>query len=117
MNRSKPQKLAVPEPGNHAEYALLVTGPKTSLKAYDVPHTRAAVFLTQLDNRVGLTRRTRIAKPDRFERPESERIASAPRHLLDRHAALEVRHRVEFVCAVLIRREQRVDEVRVLMAI
>src|SRR5579872_2356182 len=117
MHRSKAEELGALESGNHAEHTLLVADTKTSLKTNDVPHASAAVFLPQLHHRVRLARGPRIPESNRFERAESKRVPSASRHLLDRHAALEVRHRIEIVRTVLVRRGERVDEVRVLLAV
>ena len=52
----------------------------------------------------------RIGQADRLHRAEAERLAAAPRHLLDRQAALEVGHLVELVALVLVGLEQRVEE-------
>src|SRR5690348_15061771 len=109
MHRPEAQKLGALETGDHAEHTLLAADSKTSLKPHDVPPACAAVFLPQLHHRVRFARRPRIAESNRFERAESKRVPSASGHLLDRHAALEVRRRIEIVRA---RSEEHTSELQ-----
>ena len=92
------------------EHALLLGNPEPRLEADQVPHLARPVLPPELHHRVRLAAGARIGQADRLHRAEAQRLAAAARHLLDRQAALEVRHLVELVAVVLVGREQRVDE-------
>src|SRR5438034_8020245 len=55
VKRAVAQELRALEPRDHAEHPLLLGGPEARLEADEVPHLPGAVFLAQLDHRVGLT--------------------------------------------------------------
>src|SRR5258708_4013651 len=95
MDAAEAEKLRLREPRDRAEDALLTAGLQSSLEADEVPHLRRAVFLPQLDDGVWLAPRLRVGQPDRLHRPEPQRLNATLRHLLDRQASFEVRHRVE----------------------
>src|SRR4051812_36284621 len=116
MDRAPAQELRIGETGNHPKHSLLLARAKASLKADEIPHTPRAVLHTELSDRVRVSPRPRVAQPNGLHRTEAEGLASAARHLFDRHAALEVRDRVEVVALVLIPRDERVEKRLVLVA-
>src|SRR5581483_340916 len=89
--------------------ALLAVG-HLRLEPDHVEERRVAVVLAELDDRVRLPAGARVDEADRLERPERERVAAAPRHLLDRQAALEVHAALEVARRHLLRREHLGDE-------
>ena len=75
------------------------------------------IVLAQLHHRERALAGARIDEADRAHRPKRQRVAPAPRHLLDRHAALEVDAALEVLGRHLLGREHhRVDEAVVLVA-
>ena len=90
--------------------------PEAGLEADQVPHLARLVLTAQLHRRVRLAAGSRVVQADRLHRAEPQRLAAALRHLLDRQAALEVRHLVELVAVKLVGGRQRVDERFVLFA-
>ena len=59
----------------------------------------------------------RVGEADRLHRPVAQRLAAALGHHLDRQAAVEIGRALEFAELGLLRREQRVDEGVVLVAV
>src|SRR5690242_1946561 len=116
MDGAVTEKLGVGEPWNHPEDALLFRDAKPRLKADEVPHATRAILLTKLHDGIRIAPGARITEPDRLERTEAERVAPSARHLLDRHAPLEVRRFIELVAVMLIGLDQRIDERLVLLA-
>src|SRR5689334_14699616 len=116
MNGAVAKKLGVLETGDHSKYALLLGIAKPRLEADEIPHSAVFVLAPELDDGMRLTPGAWIAEADRLHRAEAQRVAPATRHLLDGHAPLEVRDRVELVCARLIGYHQRVEERLVLFA-
>ncbi len=116
MDGAEAQELRIREAGNHAEDALLLGNAKPRLEPDEIPHPAGAIFLPELRDGVRLTARPRVAQPHGLERAEAEHIAPALCHHFHRETPLEVRHLVEVVPPVLIRRQQRVDERLVLLA-
>ena len=106
----KRRNSALLEPGDHPEHPLLLRDPEPGLEADQVPHLPGAVLPAELHHRVRLAAGARIGQAHRLHRAEAQRLAPAARHLLDRQAALEVRHLVELVAVVLVGRDQRVEE-------
>jgi hypothetical protein len=86
------------------------------LKSNDVPHTSGPVLHPKLRDGVGFSSGARISETNRFHRTEAKRVSPATRDLLGRHASLEVRHLVELVAVVLIRRDECVEKRLVLLA-
>src|SRR5690349_3664395 len=97
MDRAKAEKLRVFEAGNHPKHALLLGIPQPRLEADEIPHPTVTILASQLDDGMCLPTRARIAKADRLHRTKAQRVAAASRHLLDRHAPLEVRNCIEVV--------------------
>jgi hypothetical protein len=61
------------------------------------------VFTSELDHRVWLASRSRIAEANRLERTESKSLSPAIGRNLNGHAPLEIRNLVELVSVKLIR--------------
>ena len=97
VNRAEAQELRVLETRDHPEDALLLGDAEARLEPDEVPHAPAAILHAQLHDGVRFAPGARIDEADRLHRPEAQRVAAAARHLLGRHAALEVRHGVELV--------------------
>ncbi len=112
MDAPEAEVLRLLESRDHAEHPLLLGDPEPGLEAHQVPHLPRPVLAAKLYHRVRLAAGARVGQPDRLHRAEPERLAAAPRHLLHRQAALEVRHRVELVALMLVGLEQRVEELR-----
>src|SRR6185503_17869501 len=102
MHGTPTQELRIGQPRNHSKHALLLARAQTRLEADEVPHPPAAILHAELRDRVGLPATPRVAQANRLHRPEAKRLAAAASHLLDRHASLEVRDRVEVMPLVLI---------------
>jgi hypothetical protein len=116
VDAAEAQELRVREPRDHPEDALLLGVAEPGLEADHVPHPPGAVLHAQLHHRPRPPPGARVDEPHRLERPEAERVAPAPRHLLDRHAPLEVRHLVEGVRRRPVGGHERVEERLVLLA-
>src|SRR4051812_13562393 len=87
------------------------------LKADQVIARRPQVLLTKLNNSVGSPTCARILEADRFQRSETKRVAAARRQLFDRETGLEERDLLVEVRFVRLRREDRVDEALILIAV
>src|SRR6185503_18510876 len=111
------------EAGDGAQDALLVAPLEAALEADEVEVGAGEVLLLQLHHRVRPAAVGR-GKPHRLHRSVAQRVDAAPRHLLDRQAALEeegaleVMQRQHFGCdeggderLVLVARERRVEVV------
>ena len=116
MDGAEAKELRVLEPGDHPEDALLLRIAEPRLEADEVPHLARAILHAELHDGVRLAPRARVGEPDGLHRPEAQRLAAAPRHLLGGHAALEVRHLVELVRGRLVGGGERVEERLVLLA-
>ena len=110
VNAPEPQELGIGEPRDQPKDARLLRHPEPRLEAHEVPHAPRLVFTAQLHHRPRPPPGPRIGQPDRLHRPEPQRLAPPPRHLLGRHASFEVRHRVELMRGELVGRRERVDE-------
>src|SRR5207248_3285551 len=88
---------------------------KSRLEADEIPHLPRAILHAKLGDGIRLAAGARIAKADGFHRPKAQRLAATLGHLLHRHAALEVRHLVELVPMMLVRRDQCVEKTLILV--
>ena len=100
------QELRVFEARNQAQNPLLFGETKMILKADQVVAVGAQILLAQLHGGVRTPARARIDQAHRLHRTEAQRIAAAPRDLLDRQAGFEVRHVVRNVRFGRFRRDQ-----------
>ena len=116
MNRAVPEKLGVLQARNGAKDALLLRIAQSRLKADEVPHSAAPILHAELHDGMCLRAGARVPKSNRLHGPKAQRLTATPRHLLDRHASLEVRDGVEVMRGRLIGLDQRVDERVVLLA-
>ena len=110
MNAAVTEKLSALQSGNHPEYPLLIGNAEPSLEADQVPHLSRPILPPELDHRVGLPAAAWVGKAHRLHRAEAQRLPAPPRHLLDRQAALEVRHLVELVPVMLVRLDECIEE-------
>ena len=116
MHHAEADEFGLLESGNHAKDARLVAPFDLRLEPDEAEMVAREIVLTQLHRRVGLATGARIDQPDRFHRPEPQRIAPAMRHHLDRQAPFEETFLVEVVDGGRFRRDQRVVEPLVLVA-
>ena len=110
MNASVTQELTLLQSGNHPEDPLLFRDPQPSLESDQVPHLPCPVFAAQLHHRVRLPAISGIGQADRLHRAEAQCLRTAPSHLLDGEAALEIGDLVKVVAAELVRRDQFREE-------
>ena len=110
MHRSPTQEVRIGKPGNHPKHALLFSSAQPRLKPNEIPHPPTAILHAKLRDRIRVAAGPWITKADGLHWPKTKRLTTAPSHLLDGHAPLEVRDRVEVVSLVLISGDERVDE-------
>src|SRR5689334_5896984 len=104
VDRSVSQEFRIRESRNHTEYTLLFRDSQSRLETDEVPHSAVTVLSAQLNDRMRLTSRARIAKSHRLQGTEAQRFNSAIGRDFDGHATFEVRSFVEFVAVELIGR-------------
>ena len=80
---------ALLQPGDHRQQALLLSPFQMRLEADDIIQRIYGIVLAQLHDRIR-TAAIRALQPHRLHRPKQQRLASAARHLLHRHASFEI---------------------------
>ena len=104
------------EARDDAEDALLLGPLHARLEADQVELGAGEVLLAQLHDGVGPPA-VRRAQPDRLHRPEAQRVDAAPRHLLDRQAALEEERLLEVAQRRHLGLDDRLVKGQVLLAV
>src|SRR5229473_3062727 len=102
MERSEAHKFRVLEAGNHPQHPALLRIGHLGLETDHVVEPPLAIVLAELYHGIG-TAAVAIAESDWAHRTEGERLLTAPRHLLDRHAPLEIDRTLEFMQRHLVR--------------
>src|SRR5207244_11117234 len=105
------------EAGDHAEDAALLRIRHLRLEADYVEEPTLRVVLAELDAGMRALGGARVDEAHRAHRAEGERVAAPARHLLDRHAALEVDAALELPRRHLLGLRHRLDERMVLLAV
>ncbi len=123
MHHAQAQPLRVRQARQLAERFFLRRPRQAGLEPDQVERAAVGVLLAQLHHGVRRAAGARVAQPDRLERAEAQRVLAARGQLLDRQAALEVRHVArrgvgfEAFGLVLGQRAQVVDEAQVGLAV
>ncbi len=108
------QKLGVLETRNQTHDPLLFGEAQVVLEADQVVAVRAQILLPQLHGRIRPPAGARIGQAHRLHRTETQRVAPAPRDLLDGEAGFEVRCVIRDMRLDLLCRDQFVDEAVIL---
>ena len=90
MHLAQAHELGARQAGQRAQHALLVAPLEAALEADEVEVGARQVLLPQLHDGPGAAAVGR-GEADRLHRPVTQRVDAAPRHFLDRQAALEER--------------------------
>src|SRR5215813_4607508 len=104
MNLAVTKEAAVLKSRNQAEHACLVCESQMILKSDQIVRIRAQIFLSQLDDRVGLSASPGITQANGFHRSKAQCVAASAGNLLDWQTSLEV---VEFLPIALVDRLRR----------
>ena len=115
MHNAVADELRLPQRGNHGKDPLLLRKFQVRLEAHDVIDIARRIVLPKLDDGIRLLSRARVGQTDGLERTVAERIDPAPRHDLDRHAALEHILILKAVHLRLLRRGKLPHKVEVLL--
>ena len=89
VDHAEPHELRLLEPGNHAQHSRLLAPLQLRLKPDETVMIAGEIVLAELNGRVRLTAGPRVPQPDRFHRPEPQRILAAMRHYFDGKAPFE----------------------------
>src|SRR5687767_5994739 len=117
MHHAETREIGLREPGQRSEDPALLRPAEIGLEADQVVQLGRGVLLPELDDRPRAAAGPRILEPERLQRPEAERLRSAPRDLLDRQAALEPHGPLEVLQLDLLATHELADEVLVLLAV
>jgi hypothetical protein len=111
VHRAVAREHRVPECRERAEHALLIGDAHLRLESDQVVEHGRAILVAKLHHCVGTGGRCADPRvPTGFIGPMRERVAPAPRHLLDRQAAFEVERLLEGMQRQRLGGEQRIDE-------
>ena len=90
MDLAVAQELGLFQAGDEAQHARLFAELHVVLETHQVEALGAQVLLAELHARIRAPAGARIGQPHRLHRAEAQRVAAAPRDLLDRQAGFEV---------------------------
>src|SRR5918995_4139323 len=116
VETAQANKFSPRQSRNHGEDAALLGVSHFGLKPDQVVQRPLAVFLTQLNYRVGPSAGALIDKSDCAHRPERQSVLAAVSHLFNGHAAFERHEALETMRRHAFGANQRIDEAVILLA-
>ena len=110
MHHAEADEFGALEAWNQPEHALLLTPFDLRLESDEAEMIARQIVLAELHRRVRLATDARIDETDRLHRSESQRVAPAMRHHLDRQTPFKEACLVEVVHGGRLRADERIVE-------